>query len=215
MKLGRLSAIHQPISRLYKKLSTAVSAATTLVSYDGSSLTGWTQVNADATVDATIGNPSPSWKTAARGFYRDLGINLLNKTFTFDIRLAAGADGGIVFCNNSGGSGTYRAAIRAFQPGTTANGIRLGSNGGWLYIGATAGVVASYFPTANTWYSVKLQISSARVCSWYINNVLQATTVTLPVGYTSANTTDNYFGFISNGTGTIYYDNFIVYDGIV
>lgn len=189
--------------------------APALLSYDGTSLTGWTQVDGTATIDATIGNPTSSWKVTGRGFFRDLGVNLLNKTFTFDIRLAAGADGGIVFCNNAGGSGTYRAAIRAFQPGTTPNGIRLGSNGGWLYIGQTDGVVASYFPTANAWYTVKLQIGSDRICTWFINGVQQATTVTIPVGYTSANATDNYFGFISNVTGAINYDNFSVYDGII
>lgn len=194
---------------------TGTISPTTLLSYDGSSLTGWTQVNADVIVDATVGNPSPSWKTAARGFYRNLGFNLLNKTFVFDIRLASGADGGIVFCNNAGGNGTYRASIRAFQPGTTSQGIRTGSNGGWLYIGQTDGVIAPYFSNANTWYTVKLQIASNRVCTWFINDVQQATTITLSASYTNINTTDNYFGFISNGTGTIYYDNFAVYNGIV
>ena len=186
-----------------------------LLSYDGSSLTGWTQADGTVVIDATIGNPLPSWKTTVRGFFRDLGFNLLIKTFVFDIRLAAGADGGIVFCNNAGGNGTYRAAIRAFQPATTVQGIRLGSNGGWLYIGQTDGVVAPYFSNANTWYTVKLQIASNGVCTWFIDGIQQATTVTLNAAYTSLNTTNNYFGFISNGTGTIYYDNFLVYNGIV
>jgi hypothetical protein len=119
-----------------------------------------------------------------------------------------------VWCNNSGGGGINAASIRIFQGLNKEGGIGGQPNGGWLYIGVGSGVTASYFPTADVWYTIKIQIGSDRVCKWFINGVEQATTYTIPVAYTSANTTDNWFGFDVN-TSTVYFDNLTVYQGIV
>ena len=186
-------------------------ATAVLASFNGSSIANWTQLSTGA-VDNTIGNPSPSWKFTDRGMYKNLNINFLNKTFVFDVRPSTNADGGIVFANNAGGTGGNRGAIRIFQGVNRDQGMRAGSNGGWLYIGV-GGTTTSSFPTADIWYNIKMQVASNRVCTWYIDGVLQASTYTLPVGYTSTNS-DTYFGFITN-TSTIYFDNFIIYDGIV
>jgi hypothetical protein len=89
-------------------------------------------------------------------------------------------------------------SIRIFQGLNKDGGIKGQPNGGWLYIGVGSGVTASYFPTADIWYTIKIQIGSDRVCKWFIDGVEQATTYTIPVAYTSANTTDNWFGFDVN-----------------
>jgi hypothetical protein len=189
-----------------------------LFSSDGSSLTGWTQVDGTAVVDAAIGNPLPSFKLTGRGIYRNLGTTFHNKTITFDIRPGSGFDGGFSFANAAAGSGTYRGGLQIKQSSgaIAGQGLRAGSNGGWLYFGVGAPETLSLFTSTTTWYSIKIQITSARVCTWYVDGALQSSTYTIPVGYTTANTTNNYFGFIINGpnTGT-YFDNLYIYDGII
>lgn len=189
-----------------------------LFSSDGSSLTGWTQADGTVVVDATIGNPSPSFKLTGRGLYRNLGTTFHNKTITFDIRPGNNFDGGFSFANTAGGSGTYRGGVQIKQSSTTiaGQGLRAGSNGGWLYFGVGAPETLSLFTSTTTWYAIKIQITAARVCTWYVDGVLQASTYTIPVGYTTTNITNNYFGFIINGpnTGT-YFDNLYIYEGVV
>jgi hypothetical protein len=197
---------------------TATSTGTppVLVSLKGDNFNGWllTDSFATSTIDNTIGNPAPSWKFTSRGMRTNLGCNMLNKTITFDVRPSANADCGPVWCNNFGGGGTNAVSIRIFQGLNKDGGIKGQPNGGWLYIGVGSGVTASYFPTADIWYNIKIQIGSDRVCTWFIDGVEQATTYTIPAGYTSANTTDNWFGFDVN-TSTVYFDNLTVYSGIV
>ena len=196
----------------------ATSTGTTpvLISLKGQTFNGWTLTDtfATSTIDNTIGNPAPSWKFTARGMRKNLGCNMLNKTITFDVRPSANADCGPVWCNNLAGSGNNAVSIRIFQGLNKEGGIGGQPNGGWLYIGVGSGVTASYFPTANIWYTIKIQIGSDRVCKWFIDGVEQATTYTIPSSYTSANTTDNWFGFDVN-TSTVYFDNLTVYSGIV
>ena len=219
MKLGRLSRIHQPVGRLYKKRSTAVSAATALVSFDGSSLTGWTVTDAATnppTITQAQGNPAPSWQMIGRGFRQNLGINYLNKTIAFDVSPGTGCDIGISWAQNSNGNSAYRGQLRIRQSATaTLQGLTLTDNGAWLYIGNAGNETAALFPVANAWSSIKVRIATNRVCTWTLNGVLQASTITLPVGYTSADTTNTWFGFIGNGGGTSQFDNLVIYDGIV
>lgn len=191
-----------------------------IFSSDGSSLTGWAQTDTitnPPVVDATIGNPLPSFKLTGRGIYRNLGTTFHNKTITFDMRPGTNFDGGFSFANVAGGNGTYRGGLQMKQSATAiaGQGLRAGSNGGWLYFGVGAPETLSLFTSTTTWYAIKIQITAARVCTWYVDGVLQASTYTIPVGYTTANTTNNYFGFIINGpnTGT-YFDNLYIYDGI-
>jgi len=187
-----------------------------LFSQDGSILNGWTLTDtfATSTVDNSVGNAAPSWKFTQRGMRRNLGFNMLNKTIVFDVRPSANADCGPVWCNNSAGNGSNALSIRIFQGLNKDGGIKGQPNGGWLYIGVGSGVTASYFPTADIWYTIKIQIGSDRVCKWFIDSVEQATTYTIPATYTSENTTDNWFGFDVN-TSTVYFDNLTVYSGIV
>ena len=187
-----------------------------LFSQNGSIFNGWSLTDSftTSTIDNSIGNAAPSWKFTQRGMRRNLGFNMLNKTIVFDVRPSANADCGPVWCNNSGGSSSNAVSIRIFQGLNKDGGIKGQPNGGWLYIGVGSGVTASYFPTADVWYTIKIQIGSDRVCKWFINGVEQATTYTIPVAYTSANTTDNWFGFDVN-TSTVYFDNLTVYQGIV
>ena len=185
--------------------------------YDGSTLSGWTLVSV-AAIDNTIGNPLPSFKLTDRGIFRNLGTTFHDKTITFDVRLGTGFDGGFLFANVIGGNGTYRGGLQIKQSASaiSGQGMRSGSNGGWLYFGVGAPETLSIFTSTTNWYSIKIQISSNRVCSWFVNGVKQSSTYTIPVGYTTANTTNNYYGFIINGpnTGT-YFDNLIIYNGII
>ena len=194
------------------------SLITSVFSSDGSSLTGWTQIDGSVVVDATIGNPSSSFKLTGRGLYRNLGTTFHNKTITFDMRIGSNIDGGFSFANAAGGNGGYRGGLQMKQSaGSIAGqGLRAGSNGGWLYFGVGAPETLTLFTSTTTWYSIKIQITSARVCTWYVNGTLQSSTYTIPVGYTTANTTNNYFGFILNGASSgTYFDNLYIYEGIV
>jgi len=200
-------------------LSSANFIEPTVIFYsDGSSLTGWTQVDGTAIVDATIGNPLPSYKLTGRGIFRNLDTTFHNKTITFDMRPGTSFDGGFLFANASNGSGTYRGGLQMKQSASAiaGQGLRAGSNGGWLYFGVGAPETLNLFTSTTTWYSIKIRISSSRLCTWYADGVLQSSTYTIPVGYTTVDTTNNYFGFIINGpnTGT-YFDNLYIYDGII
>jgi len=188
-----------------------------ILNYDGSSLTGWT--NADnsnqPSIDAVVGNPAPSFKVTTRGFYQNFGRTFHNKTITFDFRPGTSFDGGFLFANVAGGNGTYRTGLQLKQGTSIAGqGLRSGSNGGWLYFGVGAPETLSLFATINIWYAIKIQITSGGVCTWFVDGVQQSSSVILSAAYTTANTTDNYFGFITN-TSTANFDNLIIYDGIV
>lgn len=194
-----------------------VNMNTIIISFDGSTLTGWT--NADnfnaPSIDAVIGNPAPSFKVTTRGFYRDLGQTFHNKTITFDFRPGTNFDGGFLFANIAAGNGTFRAGLQLKQGTSIAGqGLRSGSNGGWLYFGVGAPETLSLFATINIWYAIKIQITSDGVCTWFVNGSQQASSVTLNAAYTTANTTNNYFGFITN-TSTANFDNLIIYDGMI
>lgn len=202
------------LARSHNYLSTA-NESTLLAEFDGSSLTGWTQTGTTLTVDNAIGNPIPSFKATDRGMRRDLGTTFHNTTITYDFRPAVGFDGGFSFANNLGGNGIYRAGVQTKQGTSVAGqGLRSGSNGGWLYFGVGGSETLSIFSTANIWYSIKIRITSAGVCTWFVNGVQQSSTVTLNALYTTANTTNNYYGFILNGPTTVYFDNLKIYRGI-
>lgn len=186
--------------------------------YSGGTLSGWTSVDGSAVIDAVIGNPAPSFKLTGRGIYRNLGTTFHNKTIIFDMRPGTGFDGGFSFANAAGGNGTYRGGLQMKQSATAiaGQGLRAGSNGGWLYFGVGAPETLTLFTSTTTWYNIKIRITENRVCTWFVNNIQQSSTYTIPVGYTTADTTNNYFGFIINGpnTGT-YFDNLTIYNGII
>jgi hypothetical protein len=195
---------------------TGVLPANAIAYYTGSTLNGWTNADNSSppTIDAVVGNPAPSFKVTTRGFFRNLGQTFHNKTITFDFRPGTNFDGGLSFANASNGNGTYRAGVQLKQGTSVAGqGLRFGSNGGWLYFGVGGPETLSVFETINIWYAIKIQITSGGVCTWFVNGVQQASTVTLNALYTTANTTDNYFGFITN-TSTANFDNLTIYQGI-
>ena len=203
-------------SRVLSHNGNILSYVPQLYYYPGATLSGWTLTGV-VTVDNTIGNPTPSFKMTDRGMRRDLGVTFHDKTITFDFRPGTSFDGGFSFANASGGNGTYRAGLQIKQ-GTSVSGqgLRSGSNGGWLYFGVGAPETLSLFTSTTTWYSIKIRITSRGFCTWFVDGLQQQSTYTLSSSYTTADTTNNYYGFIINGpnTGT-YFDNLIIYNGII
>ena len=188
--------------------------------YPGATLSGWTNAanSEPPSIDLSIGNPSPSFKLTGRGMLRDLGVTFHNKTITFDMRPGTSFDGGFSFANASNGNGTYRAGLQMKQSATAiaGQGLRAGSNGGWLYFGVGAPETLSLFTSTTTWYSIKIRITSSGFCTWFVDGLQQSSTYKLSSSYTTADTTNNYYGFIINGpnTGT-YFDNLVIYSGII
>jgi hypothetical protein len=185
--------------------------------FSGGTLSGWS-LNGVVSIDETIGNPAPSFKMTDRGMDRNLGTTFHNKTITFDMRPGTSFDGGFSFANASNGNGTYRAGLQMKQSSTAiaGQGLRAGSNGGWLYFGVGAPETLSLFTSTTTWYSIKIRITSSGFCTWFVNGLQQQSTYTLSSSYTTGNTTNNYYGFIINGpnVGT-YFDNLTIYNGIL
>jgi len=205
----------QTVLATYQALSTVQNNPIKIIESDGSSLAGWTLTDPSTAVDANIGNNAPSFKVTARGFYKDLGINFLNKTIKFDMKIGAGSDVGIGFVNNAAGNSAFRATIRLRQgAGSLQQGLSFVDNGGWLYIGNGLGLETNtIFTSTNTWYAIKLQITSEGICTWYVNNVKQASTITLNAGYIKGDNINTYFGFISNNS-TAYFDNLEIWSGL-
>ena len=195
-------------------------------------LTGWTVStggSGPATIDSVVGNTAPSFKLAAanQSFYRNLGTKFLNKTIQFDIKLGytgsggagTGADALLIFAQNNGASSSYRGVLRMWQSNVgvaVTQGLTTTDNGGWLYAGLSVGNETSRLFDGETWYTIKVRITSDGVVTWYINGTLQSSTITLPAGYATTNDTSNWFGFVSNNYGgTANIDNIYIWDGIV
>ena len=205
-------------SRVLSHNGNILSYVPQLYYYPGATLSGWTSLDGSATIDATIGNPGPSFKFTGRGIYRNLGTTFHNKTVTFDMRIGTNIDGGFSFANAASGNGNYRAGLQMKQSATSISGqgLRSGSNGGWLYFGVGAPETLSLFTSTTTWYSIKIRITSGGFCTWFVNGLQQSSTYTLSSSYTTADTTNNYFGFILNGASTgTYFDNLVIYSGII
>ena len=162
-----------------------------MATYDGSSLTGWTN-SGGTTIDGTVGNPGSSFKTTGgnQSFYRDLGQNLKDKTIEFDVNITSGVAGFSI-----GGVGNLGLKIAA---GTNSiNGIV--DQTSWLYPNNSNN---TYTFTPGTWYSIKIITDNGSVggTSWYVNGVLVGNSG----GYSIGNGT--YFGILTDGA-TVYYDN--------
>lgn len=171
---------------------------------DGSSLTGFTAVN--ATVSSTVGNPAPSFLVTGSGpqyAYINPGsiTSLANTTIKFDVYIGNLCN---FFLCNSSGKGYF---------------LRLDARGGSSYSGfATSTSFSSwsaptsgYQFTANTWYTIKIQITSAGSASYYINGSSSAQ----QSGY-SMSSLSNYIAIHGDsGGGNSYFDNIYVYSGLV
>lgn len=186
--------------------------------YDGVTLSGWTNADNSSppSIDLVIGNPVPSFKVTTRGFFRNLGTTFHNKTITFDFRPGTNFDGGFSFGNSSSGGGTYRCGLQLKQSSgaISGQGLRSGSNGGWLYFGVGAPETLTLFTSTTTWYKIKIRVTSNRICTWFVDDVQQVSTITMNPSYVVGDVTNNYYGFITN-TSTAYFDNLIIYDGII
>jgi hypothetical protein len=201
--------------------------------YDASAgFDGWdlsTGGSGAPSLDAVTGNAAPSFKLTLSNQYmrRNLGTKFLNKTIQFDIKLGytgtgsagSGADTLFLFAQNTAGNSAYRGVLRMWQSNvgvTVTQGLTTTDNAGWLYAGLSAGGETSRLFAGETWYTVKIQITSGGVVTWYINNALQTSTITLPAGYATADENYNWFGIVSNNYGgTANYDNLYIWDGIV
>ena len=203
---------------------TATSTGTppVLISLKGNNFNGW-QLNSAPTIDAVVGLPAPSYKITAanQSFKQNFGRTFLNTTITFDWRPQAGADCGFLFAQNNTGNGSFRVSLRMYQIATPyKQGLGTVDNGGWLYLGdpsySPIPEVAAIFPTANVWYAVKIRVTSGGVCTWYVDGVQQTSTTTISSSYTTADTVNNWFGFLGNNLGgTWNVDNLKIYSGIV
>lgn len=188
----------------YQSIQSRFSAGGQLAKYDGSSLTGWT--NSGVTVNAVTGNAAPSLyvNISQVAYIAPTTItSFANTTITFDVNITSAASlCNLFFAANSGGMGTMlrlegrTGTPSGFMTSTTWNFWEAGPSGG---------------PTlaASTWYNVKIQITPAGAATWYLNGALQSSTA-------SVRLLGNYIGIHGDGAGTgAYFDNIIVYSGIV
>jgi hypothetical protein len=174
-----------------------------LAKFDGSSLTGWT--NNGVTVNAVTGNAAPSLYANVNQYaYIALPAvtSFANTTITFDVNITSNLSlCNLFFAANASGMGTMlRLDARTgfpsgFMQPTTWTGWDNGPSGSTL--------------AANTWYNIKIQINSAGLATWYLNGAVQAPTAGVRL-------LGNYIGIHGDGAGTgAYFDNIIVYSGIV
>ena len=162
---------------------------------DGSTLSGWTVGPTPCTISTTVGNPVNSIQANGNSAYAyyNLGYSFLNTTITFDVYVGTLCD--FFFACNSTGSGQF------FRAEGRGNGSGFASTNAWTSWSGGGGGIQFI---SNTWYSVKIVISSGGVASWYRNNVLQSQTRTITNNGT-------YFGLQGDGGGGIsYFDNIII-----
>ena len=128
---------------------------------DGSSLTGWTNVN--ASVDNTIGQPLPSLKAVGTQYaYLNIGLTT-NTILEYSNYVISGTPlCNLYFLTNSAGAGQmFRLDARG-----TPNYSGFASSASWA--SWTAPITSTTAITANTWYSVKIAIK-ATSADGYIN----------------------------------------------
>jgi hypothetical protein len=172
------------------------SSATTLVTYDGSSVTGWT-TSGGTTIDNGIGNPGSSFKITGsnQSFYRNFGQSLKNKIIQFDLKLTSGIAGFSV-----GGVGNI--GLRIITGTSSQNGLNGQTTWSYPEFGSN-----TYTFTANTWYTIKIITDNGVVggTKWYVNDILVGNSG----GYAIGSGTD--FGIVTDGA-TAYYDNITIID---
>jgi hypothetical protein len=175
-----------------------------LAKFDGSSLTGWT--NNGVTVNAVTGNAAPSLyaNISQNAYIAPATItSFANTTITFDVNITSNASiCNLFFAANASGMGTM---LRL--EGRTGFPSGFMAPAGWN--SWDAGPSGGPTLAASTWYNVKIQITPAGAATWYLNGTLQSSTA-------SVRLLGNYIGIHGDGAGTgAYFDNIIVYSGIV
>lgn len=144
-----------------------------LWSSDGSSLTGWTV--SGATVDATLGDPAPSFK-ATGGQYAYIApiSGLTGKSILMRVRVIPGANQlcQIFFaCNSSGAGNNLRLEARA---GNHSGFAAAASWTSWSAPPATGIVVP-----AGQWLEVRIDVKAGNVADWYLDSALKQSGVAI------------------------------------
>ena len=147
----------------------------TIWSSDGSSLTGWTV--SGATVDATLGDPAPSFK-ATGGQYAYLApvAGLVGKSILARVQVIPGTTNlcNLFFgCNASGAGRMLRLEARAGQH----SGIVTTTS--WTAWGLPAGT--GVVVPSGSWMSIRIDIKSGPVADWYLDGVLKESNVSIAV----------------------------------
>lgn len=173
---------------------------TVVFASDGSSLTGWT--NLGITVDSTLGNPGPSYRSTGSTQYAYIvpgGITtLLGKTIQLNMR-ATGANPliGIYFgCNVTGAGQIFRLDCRAGNPSGFA------ACASW-----TSWSAPSSGPTltVNTWYQIRIEITTGGTMSYFVDGSL--------VALGSFVNNGPYFGLQGDAGSGGNWDNIVIFDG--
>ena len=188
----------------YQSIQSRFSLGGRLARYDGSSLSGWATLG--VTVNAVTGNAAPSFYVNAGqyGYIAPTTItSFANTTITFDVNITSAASlCNLFFAANSGGMGTM---LRLEGRTGTPSGFMAPTNWNSWEAGPSGGPTLA----ASTWYNIKIQINSVGFATWYLNGALQSSTA-------SVRLLGNYIGIHGDGAGTgAYFDNIIVYSGIV
>lgn len=144
-----------------------------VTSYDGSTLTGWTDGYGSApnqVIDNSVGNPSPSFKnnnTGNNSMVRDFGQNFKNKIIEFDIRIESGAKAGFVIGAPS--NGVNGLGLTMISGTTSSNGFRTSDN--WFY---TNNASDNFTFSPGQWYAIKIITDDGANggTKWYVNGTL-------------------------------------------
>ena len=142
---------------------------------DGSSLSGWTVTG--ATVDATLGDPAPSYK-ATGGQYAYIApiSGLVGKSIQVRVRVIPGTNRlcNLFFgCNASGAGRMLRLEARAGQHSGI---VTTTAWTAWGLPAATGVVVPS-----GSWLSIRIDIKTGPVADWYLDDVLKQSNVSIAV----------------------------------
>ena len=202
---------------------------TTLFSNTGAAITGWTTIGT-VTFPSTGGNTGYCIylgnATAGSGnngiYYGPVNIgSFLNKTLIFDIKNtvafatyvyfacnSSGLGNGFVLNSNGPGGTTYYSGL-AYSAATFSYGLYntsvLAANG------TTTGA-----NTYNTWYSIKIVISSTGLATWYASTTGQSGTFTQqpPLAGFQITNSGTYMGFSGDSVGSSTIDNVYIYDNV-
>ena len=165
-------------------------------SNDGSTLSGWTNATGDKAclISNSTGNNAPSIQVGSNCYaYYNLGFSLLNTIITFDV-YTTNLCNFYFACDSLGAGQMFRLETRS------ASYSNFATTPSW-----TSWTAPVNGPTlsSNTWYTIKIVITSSGVCFWYSNGVLQ---------YNNWNLINNgnYIGFQGDGLGGGYFDNLTI-----
>ena len=185
-------------------------AATSTVAFysDGSSLSAWT--NSGVTVDAGVGNPSPSFSIASTKYaYINAGVaNGTTVQFDFYGTSLSTQVFSLDFGQNSSGNGPrFRLDCRgSFNSGFSISAAGSFPNDG----GPSTGTKIIATPSLSTWHRLAIVIAANGLsASWYLDGALQGN------GALAGGILGGYLCLYSAGGAGIWIDNIAVYSASV